>query len=710
MMAEILAPAGSFEALKAAVINGADAVYIGLSKFSARAKAENFNNDVLLQALNYAHLYGVKVYIAINTLVKNEEMSDALSDALFAIDSGADAIILQDLGLSELIRKARPSAILHASTQMGIHNLEGAIIAKQLGFTRVILSRECTLSEIKRIKNGVDIEVECFVQGALCIAFSGNCYFSSLASGFSGNRGKCMQLCRKKYSLMLNGKTRTGYLLSAKDLMLATKLKDLVDAGVDSFKIEGRLRRNEYVAESIRIYKKACNENITDNEINCLKRVFNRGDFTQGHLYDPTNRVIDYKINSHKGLFYCKVKEVRNRIAILEKSLCKGDGIKFLRNGFEVGGALLQSNGDKTGFDGSVYKGDDVFITTDAEFNKKVCSRTRKLPVSVKLDFENNTLTLTCDNNIATMELSGYETILAENRPITISDVVENFNKNEYFFTENAEVIGERFVRRSTFNEIRRVGYDILQNIILKNYACKMQKYNEKPLIMSDIIRGSAVNIPNDATIYTVSEPSQVVDEMEYIIVNPIEYSPTSIENFYRFTDKKLLLSLPPIARDNDVFILKSLTKAALDNGFYGIVANNLYSFAICDGPFLLGPMMNCLNDVIDLPKIYSFESDFLGKKGFVYAQGNVPLMTFCNCPKKEFFDGCGSCDGYEGHLSDGVRNFELRRYKVGYCYCQMLNSAYIDVTDKVKQGKVIDFSYNRPNQKTLGNHNRELK
>ena len=361
-MAEILAPAGSFEALKTAVINGADAVYIGLSKFSARAKAENFNNDVFLQALSYAHLYGVKVYVAINTLVKNEEMSDALSDALFAIDSGADAIILQDLGLSELIRKARPSAILHASTQMGIHNLEGAIIAKQLGFTRVILSRECTLSEIKRIKNGVDIEVECFVQGALCIAFSGNCYFSSLASGFSGNRGKCMQLCRKKYSLMLNGKTKTGYLLSAKDLMLATKLKDLVDAGVDSFKIEGRLRRNEYVAESIRIYKKACNENITDNEINCLKRVFNRGDFTQGHLYDPTNRVIDYKINSHKGLFYCKVQEVRNRIAILEKSLCKGDGIKFLRNGFEVGGALLQSNGNKTGFDGNVSGGDDVFI------------------------------------------------------------------------------------------------------------------------------------------------------------------------------------------------------------------------------------------------------------------------------------------------------------------------------------------------------------
>lgn len=128
-------------------------------------------------------------------------MSDALRDALFAIDSGADAIILQDLGLSELIRKARPSAILHASTQMGIHNLEGAIIAKQLGFTRVILSRECTLSEIKRIKNGVDIEVECFVQGALCIAFSGNCYFSSLASGFSGNRGKCMQLCRKSTRL-----------------------------------------------------------------------------------------------------------------------------------------------------------------------------------------------------------------------------------------------------------------------------------------------------------------------------------------------------------------------------------------------------------------------------------------------------------------------------------------------------------------------------
>ena len=205
-MPEILAPAGNMDMLRAAVINGADAVYLGLSRFSARAKAANFDGDDLSEAINYAHLYGVKVYVAINTVITNDEIADALDSALRALDCKADALILQDLGLAQLIRKERPNAVLHASTQMGIHNPEGAIVAKKLGFSRIILARETLLEDIVKIKKSLDIEVECFVQGALCIAFSGNCYFSSFVSGYSGNRGKCMQLCRKQYGATVGSK------------------------------------------------------------------------------------------------------------------------------------------------------------------------------------------------------------------------------------------------------------------------------------------------------------------------------------------------------------------------------------------------------------------------------------------------------------------------------------------------------------------------
>lgn len=709
-MAEILAPAGSFDALRVAIINGADAVYLGLSKFSARAKAENFDNSVLKEAIEYAHLFGVKVYVAVNTLVKNQELPEAVNDAVNALDVGADALIVQDLGLCEQIRKLRPHAVLHASTQMGIHNLEGAIIAKKLGFSRIILSRECTLSEIKRIKQGVDIEVECFVQGALCIAFSGNCYFSSIASGFSGNRGKCMQLCRKKYSISLNGNTKSGYILSAKDLMLAENLKDLIDAKVDSFKIEGRLRRNEYVAESVRIYKKACNEIITNREISCLKKVFNRGDYTLGHLYDATNRVVDSKINSHKGLFYCKVSDVKNNIAFLEKPLSKGDGIKFVRDGYEVGGASAVTDGNKTGYEGQVRKGDSVFITTDVDFNRSVLNRVRKLPVNIRLNFIDKKLTLTHLNASVQLDLSEYQIDVAENIPLDVAVATENFNKSDYFYAYDVVVDGSFFVRKSVLNEIRRVGYERLKQKILELYSQKMQKYDGKPLFMSDIISKNYAELPIDATIYRVSTPSQITEKMEYVVVNPLDYSQETIKSFSVFNNRKLLLSLPPIARDKDIDVLKKAIVQAKESGYYGFEANNLYSLSICDGKFLIGPMMNMLNDVINLPKIYSFECDFSGRNGYVYAQGNVPLMTLCNCPKKEFFDGCVHCEGYSGFISDGTRNFPLRRYKVAYCYCQILNCAYIDVSAKVKGGKVYDYSYYRPSQKTAGNYNRELK
>ena len=216
---ELLCPVGNFDCLKAAVQNGADAVYLGASNFSARANATNFDLDELKQAIEYAHIRNVKVHLALNTLIKNDELNSAISLASFAYEFGIDAIIVQDLGLAKILIKSFPKLPVHASTQMTLHNLEGVLQAERLGFSRVILSRELSLEEINYICRNSDIEIECFVHGALCISYSGQCLFSSIVGGRSANRGKCAQACRLPYELLEDNETVVdkGYLLSARD-------------------------------------------------------------------------------------------------------------------------------------------------------------------------------------------------------------------------------------------------------------------------------------------------------------------------------------------------------------------------------------------------------------------------------------------------------------------------------------------------------------
>ena len=216
---ELLSPAGDFECLKAAVQSGANAVYLGSSAFSARSSANNFDSDELKKAINYAHIRNVKVHLALNTLIKNNEFNDAINICKEAYELGVDAIIVQDLGIASTLIKYLPDLPIHASTQMTINNLSGAIEAEKLGFKRVILSRETSLDEIKNICKNTNIEIETFIHGALCISYSGQCLFSSLVGGRSANRGNCAQACRLPYQLLENDKEiDKGYLISPRDL------------------------------------------------------------------------------------------------------------------------------------------------------------------------------------------------------------------------------------------------------------------------------------------------------------------------------------------------------------------------------------------------------------------------------------------------------------------------------------------------------------
>ncbi|MBQ4093705.1 MAG: U32 family peptidase, partial [Oscillospiraceae bacterium] len=277
MYPEILAPVGGKEQLIAAVRSGADAVYLGAKGFNARRNAENFGNDTLGDTVRYCHSHGVKVHVTVNTLVRDDEMEQLLETLDEIADSGADAVIVQDLGVMRLIRSRYPSLDIHASTQCVVHNSEGAKFFEEMGLSRVVLARELSLQEIKKIRQNTSLELEVFVHGALCMSISGGCYLSSVIGGRSGNRGLCAQPCRLDFGC--GGK---DHVLSLKDLSHIRYIKELADAGVCSFKVEGRMKRPEYVAAAVTACKKALRGEAYDADT--LRAVFSRSGFTDGYF------------------------------------------------------------------------------------------------------------------------------------------------------------------------------------------------------------------------------------------------------------------------------------------------------------------------------------------------------------------------------------------------------------------------------------------
>jgi putative protease len=293
--AELLAPAGSYKALRSAVLNGADAVYLGSTRFSARAGAENFTDDALKEAVKFCRLHRVKVYLAVNIMLLENEIEDLFRLAEFAAGAGIDGFIVSDLGAAAVLRKHIPDVPLHASTQMTVHSLEGVRLLEKEGFKRVVLSRELSKEEIEYIVKNCKAEIEIFVHGALCMSYSGKCLMSSMIGKRSGNRGKCAQPCRMRYSM--DGKR--GFLLSPRDLCLVDDIGDIIGCGVASLKIEGRMKSPEYVAVVTSVYRKAIDKGFVTNEDGeKLKEIFCRGnEFTRGYYGgESTKTILNTKI------------------------------------------------------------------------------------------------------------------------------------------------------------------------------------------------------------------------------------------------------------------------------------------------------------------------------------------------------------------------------------------------------------------------------
>ena len=287
-MLEVLSPAGSSDALVAAVQNGADAVYLGYGNFNARMNAKNFTEEQLRQCVSYCHIRGVKVYLTMNTLVLDREMEEAAAVAAMAQTVGIDAIIVQDFGVVRTIRQVAPDMPIHASTQMAVHNVDGAKKAAQMGITRVVVARELNYNQIAAICREAPVEVEVFVHGALCMCYSGQCYMSAMIGRRSGNRGQCAQPCRMVYGY---DRPENRYPLSLKDNCLLQHLRHLHDLGVASLKIEGRMKRAEYVAIATKLYKAAAlGRIVTQQEFNDLQKVFSRQGFTDGYFVNKKGK------------------------------------------------------------------------------------------------------------------------------------------------------------------------------------------------------------------------------------------------------------------------------------------------------------------------------------------------------------------------------------------------------------------------------------
>lgn len=708
---EILAPAGNFESLRQAVNAGADAIYLGASAFSARSKADNFSPDELLSAVEYCHLFGVKTYLAVNTLMKPEEYNQAIEVVKNAKMANIDAIIVQDIAFISKILSTVPDITIHLSTQAGVHNAASARVAERLGVRRVILSRETMLEDIREIKKSTSLEIESFVQGALCVSFSGNCYLSSIATGNSGNRGRCLQFCRKKYRT--NGKS--GYFLSPKDLMTSEQIFDLIEAGVTSFKIEGRMRRPEYVGAAVKYYRDLLDRGSADSTE--LTRLYNRGDYTRGYFYQPNADVIYPSVQGHIGEKIGSIKSVsRDGIVDVapEHLFRKGDCVKFLRNGMEVGSGVARFDGKKLHSSGKLRCGDDVRLTTDVELIKKINQRDRKISINVVLS---GSVGGVLQANVSAGDInvsceSDFILEKAKNSPTLPCHFVDCFSKiGDFPFVPSVIVNGltDVFVPRGELNEFRRKVYCLLKNEILRCYNDKKLVLgkcglNECVLSLGNITDGVEDSI--DRTLVRVDSFDSLrgcFGKYDCVVYSPRIYDDdtiVAIKNFKLRSGVEVFLELPCIARGVDCEILERI---ALCEEVDGVLVQNLYGIELArEKKIILGSMFNVLNPnfVINAPnykgKIMSIEYDgYEFCDNYAYVFGFPTVMTFAHCPKKTLnhgncLGGSNGCVKTDIKFNDELGNvFTVRTQKIKNCYAQMLNCVPIDVRNRCDKMKI---------------------
>lgn len=661
---KILSPVGNFESLKMAVYNGADEVYLGINNFNARNNIDGFSLETLEQAVDFAHVFGVKVNLAINILFSDDELQEALDTIVDSYNLGVDCFIIQDLGLASLVSKNYPEIEIHASTQMAIHNLEGVKAIEKFGFKRVVLARETPLDEIKRIKDNTNIEIEYFAQGALCVAFSGNCYLSSYICSASGNRGKCKQLCRLPYTLEFNGEfIKKGFLLSAKDFNMIERLQDLKNAGVDVLKIEGRARRPEYVGLATREYFNALNGRGVQQDN--LKLAFNR-EYTAGY-FDGNGSIIS-EYNNHIGVEIGRVEKINvgkkfNEIYFSSnRILYPKSTFKFFRNGLEQGVVtafdLVEASKNKYKITSTqiVSVGDIVRLILDSKVEDEILNISKKKKINIQIFAkQNERIKVVAEFNDEQVEILGDVLQPAKSSPLKKEDLIANFKKSDIFdFEIEIKRLDDVFIPIRVLNEFRR-------NVIEKIFKVLTQKrkLNLKKLKINTISN------KNQFLNFEIIDNLNVELKSKNIIYSPEVYNLDDIKEFKFKCESEgriPFLDLPNFALKKDIEHLKDIIK----NANMKVVANNYYALSVFEN-CIIGAGLN----------VYNSETAAALNKLFITAECDLgqridyPYMTLRHCPMKSHLNAsCDKCpykDGFVYRMDNG-KTLKLKRKKLSSC------------------------------------------
>ena len=584
MIPELLVPAGDMESAKAAINGGADAIYIGGKNFSARSFARNFEDEEIEGLINYAALRNVKIYIAINTLYRNEELPKVLAFTQRMYEKGAAAFILQDIGLAHLLKDNFPKIELHASTQMTVHSAGGAKFMKKAGFSRVILSRELSFEEIEQINKEVDIETEVFVHGALCISYSGQCLMSSIVGGRSGNRGKCAQPCRLTYDLLKNDKTiKSGYLLSPKDMMTLEILDGVIKTGASALKIEGRMKSAEYVYVVTNAYRMQLDSRkakVDSSIINDVTQIFNRGgSFSTGYYKTysglsmmstktpkSTGVICGTVINYRKGK--CTIKFSEKMIA--------GDGIEiWTSKGAHVGTGISKIiNKNETAsfmIEGNIEIGNDVYKSYDKrlidEAKKAIVLDTKKTCVAGAVEARiGKPIRLALKKHMtgSYVSVESYSDGMVEKAlkaPLGKDEIIKQLSKtgNSPFVIEydNVEIDEGTFISKSALNQVRRNAIETLEVAIIKHIKRDNKQACDAPEILLSKVQSQKLTVQ-------ISD----IGCLDAVLKHDISriYVGFNERNINRFVktkwpdcDTEIFFALPTISRNEDEKSIRKL-------------------------------------------------------------------------------------------------------------------------------------------------------
>ena len=541
---EVLAPAGSFQTFKAVIEAGADAVYVGGSSFGARAYADNFTEEELLEAIDYAHLRGKKVYLTVNTLLKNKEINDELYDYLLPFYlKGLDAVLVQDFGALSYIHKAFPDLPIHTSTQMTVTGIEGVRLLQSYGVTRVVMARETSLAEMKKIHEATGMELEAFVHGALCYCYSGQCLFSSLLGGRSGNRGRCAQPCRLAYTVMdENHKEllKDSYILSMKDMCGIRDINELKEAGVYSLKIEGRMKRPEYAAGVVSFYRKYVDslKPVSDSDYNKLKSLGNRCGFTDKYYFDHNAK----------------------------------DMITYEKPNFAVE--------------------DEDFVS---RISARYVDTETRLPIKgicVLNEGNNSFLTVECKNYVYTA--TGQIVDKAQKKPLIKEDVAKRLSKtgDTSFVFEELEVIMDDniFMPNGAINELRRSALEGLKNELLSAYVRDESRCSkQKPAPVAD--KSADLQAVCSASVETTAQLKEVCKSslISRVYIDWNRYSLNDFDNeiaddirLVTSNGKKIYIILPAVCRDKTYNFLLSKQDLLGQSAISGFVVKNYEELGWC--------------------------------------------------------------------------------------------------------------------------------